>query len=104
MAETLPEVNGSSNMPTHLVSLWINNEEGTYREMQRMIKRADDANELAEMIERFTRDNMIPELDGFASDMMEWALAYVRFDDIAASEWEDAGRNNVAAGVCEDDD
>ena len=41
--------NGWSNRATWNVSPWLNNDEGSYRELQNLVRQADTVGELAEM-------------------------------------------------------
>lgn len=76
--------NGWSNYETWNVSLWLNNEEGSYRELCRIQRRADDKEELAENIEAFCRE-IWP--DGKTPDDAD--LKEADFEEIAESEWDD---------------
>lgn len=76
--------NGWSNYETWNVSLWLNNDEGSYRELVRIQRRADDKEELAEAIEAFCRE-IWPE--GKTPDGAE--LRDADFEEIAESEWDE---------------
>lgn len=76
--------NGWSNRATWNVSLWLNNDEGTYHELQRMQRRADDKGELAEAIEQFCRD-IWPNGETPDGDKLDEA----DFDELAESEWDE---------------
>lgn len=73
--------NGWSNRATWNVSLWLNNDEGTYRELQALVRRAKSQKELAQQIEEFCRAiwpaGVTPDED---------RLDDADFDEIAASE------------------
>lgn len=74
--------NGWSNRATWNVSLWLNNDESTYKELCRIQRHADDEEELAERIEAFCRlswpNGKTPDGD---------KLSEADFEEIAASEW-----------------
>lgn len=76
--------NGWSNYETWNVSLWLNNDEGTYRELQRLQQHADDKDELATKIREFCE--AIWE-NGKTPDDAD--LKQVDWDEIAESEWQD---------------
>ena len=76
--------NGWSNYETWNVILWLNNDEGTYRELARLQRRADDKEELAESIEAFCRE-LWP--GGKTPDSA--SLDVADFEEIAESEWDE---------------
>jgi len=84
---------GWTNKPTWLVNLWIENDEPLYREKQRRTRAAARAGlktgrttyDFATEIQEWVEADLIPHLDGFASDLMSWALAHVNWEEIASS-------------------
>lgn len=72
------EHNGYSNFETWCVSLWIWNEEGSYRYWVAQAARGNLAAELEEWA-----TEAMPELQGFYSDLMTHALGMVHWDEIA---------------------
>lgn len=76
--------NGWSNRATWNVSLWLNNDEGTYRELVRMRRRADDQEELAENIKSFCEE-IWPEGKTPDGDLLRDA----DWEEIAAAEWDE---------------
>lgn len=76
--------NGWSNRATWNVSLWLNNDEGTYRELVSLQRRAYSKEKLAEYIEQFCRD-IWPNGETPDGDK----LADADFEEIAESEWDE---------------
>jgi hypothetical protein len=78
------DYNGWSNRATWNVSLWLNSDEGVYRELQRAIRRATDVEDLAETLEKLCadlwQDGKTP--DGDLLSECDWS-------ELAASEWDD---------------
>ena len=76
--------NGWSNRATWNVSLWLNNDEGSYRELAGLVRRASDVHDLARDIEDLCRaiwtDGKTPDGD---------SLDEADFEEIASGEWED---------------
>lgn len=84
----MADYNGWSNRATWNVSLWLNNDEGTYHELVRMQRNADDKDELAEKIEEFCYElwpaphrNQAATPDGDFLRDVDW-------EEIAESEWD----------------
>lgn len=80
--------NGYTNYATWNVSLWLNNEEPLYRELQRIVRFADDVEELAAAIQELAQD-VWP--DGKTSDGA--LLSECNWEELAANEWEDADKD-----------
>ena len=78
------DYNGYPNRATWNVSLWLNNDEGLYRELQRMVRRALDVDRLAEAMEEFAGevwpDGRTP--DGDKLSECDWEY-------LAQSEWDE---------------
>lgn len=76
--------NGWSNRETWNVSLWLNNDEGTYRELQALVRRARSVEALAESIRELCAaiwpDGKTP--DGERLDEAD-------FNEVAAAEWSE---------------
>lgn len=108
--------NGWTNYPTWAVNLWMANDEGLYDLVREHARECiDEASEhrnvpeiwTAEQAARFTladwmKDELcepggeyglVPELEGFPSDLLRWALSSVEWSEIAehwiADERED---------------
>lgn len=82
--------NGWKNSQTWATALWIDNDESTYsyvREIASEIVAADDEKpavyELSDRLRDFVRDQMLPELDGLASDLLSSAVSEIDYDEIA---------------------
>ena len=77
------EYNGWSNYETWAVNLWLTNDEGSNRQLERMARRADDTSDLAQSIKAWVEE-MMPELDnGLAADLLNAALGEVDWYEIA---------------------
>ena len=79
---------GWSNYETWAVKLWMDNEEYTYRNFQEEAKRAsravDSRGQLAEAIKMF-HEEQLPEIGGFAGDLLTAAFGEVDWYEIADS-------------------
>lgn len=91
-SETLPEYEGWRNKPTWAVSLWITNDEGMYEMARDTVRLASEPVEaLREYVEQLCGEWLVGE-DGrpgadswpasITSDLLQWALAYVDWDEI----------------------
>lgn len=92
--------NGWSNYETWCCALWLNNEEPLYRDIQQLARESADeadgdniteirkcaASDLAGKIEEYVRENMIPDVGGFAADILSAAMSEINFEEIAAAE------------------
>ena len=94
-------VNGWKNYPTWCVNLWLDNDEPTYNEKRLLIAQAikyatdwdEDENDvvdkdvairaLEESLKAFVNESMVPEVEGFAQDMLSYALDSVDFYELA---------------------
>lgn len=81
--------NGWSNRATWNVSLWLNNDEGTYHDLFRMQQRADDKDELAEKIEAYCYEIWPSEHRNAACTPDGDLLRDVDWEEIAESEWSE---------------
>jgi hypothetical protein len=86
--------NGWSNYETWNVSLWLNNDEPMYREVQHMARRAEVANtreeaveELGESLRQYVTD-MFSTFGKFGDLDTDAELAAVDWDEVAAAELE----------------
>ena len=80
--------NGWTNYETWCTKLWMDNDEYSYREYQRMARSANSAYELAKMIEA-EHEEMMPELTGVFADLLGAAMSEVNWDEIAEHMYED---------------
>lgn len=81
----MSDYNGYPNRATWNVSLWLNNDEPIYREMQTVVKRANNVEELANMLRAYC-SLLWPSFktpDGCP-------LSECDFGFIARDEWDDA--------------
>ena len=81
--------NGWTNYETWCVKLWMDNEEGSYRYWLEKAEEDDvDASDLAEIIQ-CEHEEALPNLEGFAADLLNTALSEVNWVEIAESLIED---------------
>lgn len=86
----MADYNGYPNRATWNVSLWLNNEEPLYRELQRIVRRASDVNDLSDKLHRFCNDiwpNQRTPDDDHISEC-DW-------DFLARNEWEEREADNA---------
>ena len=81
------EYNGWTNYETWNFKLWADNDEPTYKKVQRAVKRCKklggDAHDLATELRDITQDQA-PELKtSFYSDVMMTSIKEVNFDEVA---------------------
>jgi len=82
MTEDL-KYNGWTNKPTWIVALWLDNDEYTYNLMRENAKTLNKW-ELADFIKDFIEENdPLSEEPSFYSDLLDWAIAVVNYDEIA---------------------
>ena len=81
----VPDYNGYTNKPTWAVSLWINNEQGTQEHVLEMAHYAHgDKYKLSQDLqEMFTELEYPLEEASVYMDLLNWALAYVDWDELA---------------------
>jgi hypothetical protein len=93
--------NGWSNYETWVVKLWMDNEEGTYNYWQEIVQTAvDDADhddddwqhditrDLSERL-KDEHEEALPEVQGFAADLLNAAMGEVDWYEIAGSMVDD---------------
>ena len=93
--------NGWTNYETWNVKLWIDNDEGSYNYWkERTEEIADDAEErdaaelaLADVL-KAEHEETLPELTGFAADLLNAAFGEVDWYEIAASLLDDHAYEN----------
>jgi len=84
------EYNGWTNKATWLVNLWLTNEQATSEEMSCIARDLKTKYPVASAIREYV-ESLLPELDGFASDLMTYALDEVEWVEIAEQAIEGAG-------------
>lgn len=94
--------NGWVNYETWAANLWIDNDEGTYKEACRMARRADDVGDLACALKSWVESDMLPDLgSSLAADLLGAAVSEIHWHEIAEHYWED---NHEGGGDEEDGD
>jgi hypothetical protein len=87
MADT--KYNGWTNKATWLVNLWLTNEQSTSEEMSSIARDFMTKHHVADALREYV-ESILPELDGFASDLMTYSLDSVNWVEIAEHAIEDA--------------
>lgn len=79
---------GFRNYPTWAVSLWLNNDEGLYNQMQDLIRESrGDVFVLEDKLKAWAEEFLVPEVGlGPAADILTWGFAQVDWREIAESE------------------
>ena len=93
---TKNEHNGWTNYETWIVKLWIDNEEGSYnywREEAEHFSQNDNVYGLSKALES-EHSEALPELQGFASDLLNAAMSEVNWYEIAQSMIDDYKANH----------
>jgi uncharacterized protein (DUF2384 family) len=81
--------NGWKNYETWVVKLWLDNDEGTYKEMNKIAKKAIDVYKLSEEIKDYLEE-IQPELGASVwTDLLHSAFSEVDFDEIAQAYMDD---------------
>lgn len=91
--------NGWTNYPTWAVNLWLSNDQGLYREVERMAEGRREGFvgtagmtprlDLADALKSFVCDDLAPDLGAsFAADLLGYALDQVDWLEIA-DDWLD---------------
>lgn len=94
---TTNEYNGWTNYETWVVKLWMDNEEGSqsyWSEIAEEHLKVDGDNAAWGLAERLKEEHSeaLPEVIGFASDLLGAAMSEVNWHEIAESLLEDAKR------------
>jgi len=83
--------NGYSNKPTWLVSLWLTNDEEFYNSLLAVLQDTERS-DWAAVIQSIVEDNIPVDDDlysGLYSDLLNWALAFVDWEEVASVFAED---------------
>lgn len=80
---TRTDYNGWTNYETWVVNLWIDNEEGSYTYWREVAAEATDIAELSGALKDY-HEEALPEVEGFAADLLGAAMSEVNWDEIAA--------------------
>lgn len=114
---------GWANYPTWAVNLWLDNEEPLYREkLERVGSAREDAAThinvregiwtveratrylIADALKDWVRDELAPELEGFAADLLGYALDEVDWYEIADAAIEALGPDETLTADDDDQD
>ena len=80
---TVPEHNGYTNKPTWAVCLWINNDESLQSQVLALAAGNDKYN-VSQLIEHLFTDTYYPlDKASVYMDLLNWALAYVDWIEVA---------------------
>jgi superfamily I DNA and/or RNA helicase len=89
--------NGYPTYETWATKLWLDNEEGTYREMGQLTKDATSAYELSKTLKEWVEDdfifNALRKNNGLAMDLLMSAAHEIDYEHIANNLWEEYGRD-----------
>lgn len=83
--------NGRANWETWNLKLWLDNDEGTYREVQRMLRRSSSVENLEDQLKGFCIEvfpDGTPDMDG-AKDLFA-----VDWTEIAEALWSEREEDN----------
>ena len=73
------------------VEVWVNSDEQLYREVQALADESNSSSDLAESIEELVREYIgYNNMDPFAKDLIDSALADTDFRSIASSHFDEA--------------
>ena len=92
---TRKEYNGWTNYETWAVKLWMDNEQGTQEHFDELADRhlkrngEDNLHLLADAL-KAAHEEALPEVRGFAADLLNAAMSEVNWHEIANSLVEDA--------------
>ena len=86
--------NGYSNYETWCVNLWLDNDEGLYREFQDRIRKGISVYDLSKMIQELVEEGNPITTTSFYSDLMNSAIKNVEFYEIAENMLEDYKNEN----------
>jgi hypothetical protein len=87
--------NGWTNYETWAVKLWLDNDQGTNEDMNRLGRQAIDAYKLSKQIQEFVEEgNPLPNA-GLYTDLLNGALSEVNWYEIAEAYIEDNADEDV---------
>lgn len=93
---TRKEYNGWTNYETWLVKLWMDNDQGSQEFFadlaETYLKRNTSVSSFADQIKE-EHEAMLPEVSGFAADLLNGAMSEVNWQEIAESLLNDAKEN-----------
>lgn len=91
---TRKEYNGWTNYETWVVKLWMDNDEGSYNYWQEIAQEyferdAETASQDLAGLLKEHHEEALPEVNGFAADLLNAAMSEVNWDEIADSLIDD---------------
>ena len=87
--KTLSTYQGWKNYETWNIALWLGNDEGTYREMVVLTRRATSAYELGQSIKEYVQENNPLVEASMYSDLLNSAISACDFLEIAEHYWNE---------------
>jgi hypothetical protein len=84
---------GWSNYPTWATKLWLDNDEGLYRDMVELSRSTPDVYDLANAVHDYVEE-LLPDLSGLAADLLRSAFEDISFREIAEALHEDNPPDN----------
>ena len=88
----VPDYNDYTNKPTWTVSLWINNDQSLQSQVLALARSTAVKHSLSNLLENMFSDTYNPLIDTATlyTDLLNWALAYVDWDELAEHFINDA--------------
>lgn len=83
--------NGWTNFETWCVKLWLDSDEGTYRNIRYMAEYAESVHDFSDMLSDFITDGIPIESGTMYSDLIENAISKVNCDEIAEAVFNELG-------------
>lgn len=80
--------NGWTNRATWLVKLWLDNDEYSQREMERICRAARSTYAAADELREFV-ESLVDDTSGFTLDLLTFALDSVNWEEIAQAVKDD---------------
>ena len=91
----MTEYNGWTNYETWVVKLWMDNDQGTYDYFREIVTLLPDVRpgvaKLTALVDwlKEHHEEQVPDLEGFAADLLNAAMSEVNWHEIAASLIDD---------------
>ena len=84
--------NGWTNYETWCVKLWMDNDEGSAQYWLEVVEEEEEDGDVAGLSARLkdNHEEMLPDIGGFAGDLLNAAMSEVNWHEIATNLLEDA--------------